>query len=113
MSFIGVATCLHPDLEADIIRTIESDSLPLQVIRRCRDATELLSIAKAHLVQLVAVDTEMLELEGATVQELAAENVAIIAFAPLEDVDQLNSHGGISVLAKADPRVEELSLIHI
>lgn len=107
MSFIGVATCLNPDLEADIIRTIESDSLPLQVIRRCRDATELLSIAKAHLVQLVAVDTEMLELEGATVQELAAENVAIIAFAPLEDVDQLNSRGGISVLAKADPRVEE------
>ena len=107
MSFLGVATCLNPDLEADIIRAIESDSLPLQIVRRCRDATELLSIAKAHLVQLVAVDTEMLELEGATIQELAAENVAIIAFAPLEDVDQFNSRGGISVLAKADPRIEQ------
>lgn len=107
MSSIGIATCLDPDLEAEIIREIPARDLPLKVVRRCRDLTEILATAQAKLVELVVLDTEMIELDGEARTQLGRAGATVVAFAPFDDLEYLRHLGGISVLTKPDPRLDE------
>lgn len=109
MSAIGIAICLDPDVEAELIREIESRDLPLKVVRRCRDSAEMLAAMRAHLVELVVIDTERIDLDAPTRNELSHSGVAIVAFTPLDDAEFLGAVSGISVLVKDDPRLAEPS----
>lgn len=101
MSSIGIATCLDPDLEAEIIREIPARDLPLKVVRRCRDLTEILATAQAKLVELVVLDTEMIELDGEARTQLGRAGATVVAFAPFDDLEYLCHLGGISEIGRA------------
>lgn len=108
MSCIGIATCLEANLEAEIIQDITQDSLPLQVVRRCRDLTELLAAAQAGMVQMVVVDSEIIELDTAALTALSTAEVSVLVFAPLEDEDEFSHLGMVTVELKSDPRLPEV-----
>lgn len=109
MSGIGIAICLEPDLEAEIIREIESRELPLKIVRRCRDITEILATSKSQLVEMVIVDTEIIDLDVSARDDLSRGMATVIALAPLDDLEYLGAGGGISVLTKMDPRTPEIT----
>lgn len=109
MSEIGIATCLDPDLEAEIIREIEQQNLPLKIVRRCRDITEILAASAAQLVDIAIIDTEIIDLDAAARQDLTQAQTTVVALAPVDDLELLTHWGGISVLAKTDPRLPEIT----
>ena len=82
MSEIGIATCLDPDLEAEIIREIEQQNLPLKIVRRCRDITEILAASAAQLVDIAIIDTEIIDLDTAARQDLTQAQTTVVALAP-------------------------------
>lgn len=102
MSSTGIATCLEADLEAEIIREIPNRSLPLRVIRRCRDLSEILATVRASLVDIILLDTDIIDLTSADVRELTTSGATVIALAPAAELDYLTRIGSLITVAKDD-----------
>lgn len=111
MSSTGIATCLEADLEAEIIREIPNRSLPLRVIRRCRDLSEILATVRASLVDIILLDTDIIDLTSADVRELTTSGATVIALAPASELDYLTRIGSLITVAK-DEEGQTASLVN-
>ena len=105
MSITGIATCIDPDLEAELLLRLKDFHTPMQLVRRCRDYAEVLSIARAQLVELLVLDSERIDLNPEAEKELLAAGLSVLILAPLDDVPLARDQYSFDIIQKEDPRV--------
>ncbi|PHP52379.1 AAA family ATPase [Actinomyces ruminis] len=87
----GVMLALSDD--ADILRTIDAPGSGMQVVRRCADTAELLSVALAGLGTLAVIGTDFDELDRSVLDRLNRAGVTGLLLAPDADRERWESTG--------------------
>lgn len=77
MSKVGLAICLGPKAEVELIEEVKNTRLPLSIVRRCVDTTEVLSVAKAKAVAAIVLDEDYIDVDQELLDELDATEVMV------------------------------------
>ena len=97
--------------EADLIAELSAGSGDLEIVRRCVDVVELVSVAAAGQAMAALVDAQLRRLDADAVDRLTAAGVAVVGVTQLAGDDELLQSVGVDFVVPADAGAEVVTSV--
>jgi Flp pilus assembly CpaE family ATPase len=97
--------------EANLIAELSAGSSDLEIVRRCVDVVELVSVAAAGQAVAALVDAQLRRLDADAVDRLTAAGVAVVGVTRLAGDDELLRSAGVDFVVPADAGAEVVASV--
>jgi len=97
--------------EADLIAELSAGSGDLEIVRRCVDVVELVSVAAAGQAVAALVDAQLRRLDADAVDRLTAAGVAVVGVTQMAGDDELLKSVGVDFVVPGDAGAEVVTSV--